>query len=110
LLLKLMQYRYQYCKQCAIYLIMDQFLFKKHLDPHAAVFHNTKCSLAVPVSVLPIPTMYRRFPLFSSLLASGSVPALFFFDKLYQRNHRYHCLVCVYTMPVPVPAMFEYHE
>jgi hypothetical protein len=62
--LKLMQCRYQYCKQCAIYLIMDQFLFKKHLDPHAAVFHNTKCSLAVPVSVLPIPPMYRRFPLF----------------------------------------------
>jgi hypothetical protein len=34
------------------HLFDDEPVLFKHLDPHAAVFHNTKCSLAVPVSVI----------------------------------------------------------
>jgi hypothetical protein len=50
--LNLMQCRYPYSKRSAIYLMMNQFY--KHPDPHCSggSKHNTKYSLAVPVSVL----------------------------------------------------------
>jgi hypothetical protein len=75
----------------------EPVFFLKHLDPHAAVFHNTKCSLPVPVSVLPIPPTHRRFPSFFQPPYVRIRTGVSFFYKLYQRNYRYQLsCMCVY--------------